>query len=353
MRKLLSVVLVLALLLAALPAQAAADGRAQAVRDLAAAVKGKSVKFVDDTPTFYGKIVLGLYSALGNDPELAHEAWREDRGYHGLTLDDLAESVSEADWIVIVYPENTNISGVKYTGTRVAAKHTVDNTVYRYSYALEPTRTRLVVSSGTSKTVDGSFLYDKAIKEIAARLSDNLDSGAATYYKAMALYRQGKYYSARELFYESGWDDYLTKAESCEQKWPRTGEVWRSSGVSGTGMKLTIKVNQSDDVAFFARLYRNGSPVSYVFIGGTGEVTVELPSGTYSIKDGTGRAWFGVSEAFGREGSYEAMTFDDYGSETVKLENNYAYTITINVQTANPDADAIGSEWQDWDSFAE
>ena len=47
MRKLLSVVLVLALLLAALPVQAAADGRAQAVRDLAAAVKGKLTILVD------------------------------------------------------------------------------------------------------------------------------------------------------------------------------------------------------------------------------------------------------------------------------------------------------------------
>ena len=353
MKRWICMVLALALLALALPAAAAGDGRGQLVRDLAAAVRGKSVRLLDETPMYFGKIVLGICYALTGEPELAHEAWQEDKGYHGLAAENLAESASEADWVVIVYPENTTISGVKYTATRVAAKRMADSAVYGYSFSLEPTRTRLVVSSGASRTADGAFLYDKAIREIAAQLSDNLDSGAAAYYQALALYRQGKYYSAREAFYESGWDDYQARAEACEQKWPRTGEVWRSGSVQGTGMQLTIKVNQAADVAWFARIYRNGSPVSYVFIGGSGEVTVRLPGGTYSIKDGTGRAWFGTSEAFGREGSYEAMTFDDRGSETVQLNNNYSYTLTINVQSANPDADAVGSEWQDWDSFAE
>ena len=89
-------------------------------------------------------------------------------------------------------------------------------------------------------------------------------------------------------------------------------------------------------------------PVASLFIGGSGKASVSLPPGTYVIKDGVGKTWYGAEEAFGNEGFYETMLFDD-GSSTVKLKNRYAYTITVGV---DPDAATdIGSKAETWEDF--
>ena len=102
---------------------------------------------------------------------------------------------------------------------------------------------------------------------------------------------------------------------------------------------MLVKIYTEDDV--LART---------LFIGGTGQATTKLPAGTYIIKDGTGKDWFGEVEAFGDEGYYEIMTFEG-GDQLVKLERNYSSTITINAQEQNPDADSVGSDWESWQNF--
>ena len=87
-----------------------------------------------------------------------------------------------------------------------------------------------------------------------------------------------------------------------------------------------------------------------MFIGGTGKAKTSLPAGTYIIKDGTGKNWFGEEEAFGSEGYYEIMTFGD-GQQEVQLKKNYSSTITVNVQENNPDAEGVGSNWESWSDF--
>ncbi|MBQ6374549.1 MAG: hypothetical protein IJJ45_08715, partial [Clostridia bacterium] len=89
-----------------------------------------------------------------------------------------------------------------------------------------------------------------------------------------------------------------------------------------------------------------------MFIGGTGQATCSLPAGTYVIKDGVGRHWYGEEEAFGDrpEGQYEIMTFED-GSQQVELKKNYRTTITVNVKENDPTAEGVGSDWESWDDF--
>ena len=118
-------------------------------------------------------------------------------------------------------------------------------------------------------------------------------------------------------------------------------------------MELTIEVNQSEDVAYLARIYKGTKLVSCVFIGGTGKVTVQLPGGVYMIKDGTGRHWYGVQEAFGKYASYEIMTFDDEGTQKVPLEANHGYILTVNVTQSDAAGDIVGAEDTSWEEFME
>ena len=174
------------------------------------------------------------------------------------------------------------------------------------------------------------------------------------YQAGLKYYAEGKYFSAYESFMNSdAGEDAEAQMQKCIQKWPKNGEVWRSKDAKAKNVELTFRIDQAEDRAYFVRLYKDGQPVSYLFIGGPGKVTVKLPNGRYTIKDGSGKQWFGIKEAFGRYGSYETMSFDDAGTTVVNLQYNHSYTITINVADADPDADPIGSEYEDWEGFAE
>ena len=114
-----------------------------------------------------------------------------------------------------------------------------------------------------------------------------------------------------------------------------------------------MKVNQDSERAMLMRIFKGDTQVSCLFIGGTGQATVKLPAGTYTIKDGTGYQWFGLKEAFGREGDYEVMTFGENDEEKVTLKSGYEYTIRVNVSDSNSSGEGIGSKYEDWDDFAQ
>lgn len=169
--------------------------------------------------------------------------------------------------------------------------------------------------------------------------------------EAMALYEDERFYSARQAFIESGYGTWEVMAENCIQPWPTPGEVWRDRSQWLQDMELTIQVDQPEGTAMFIRIIKDKAPVSYLFISGSETVTVRLPgNGYYAIHDGIGETWYGVKEAFGPEGSYESMTFDEEGTETVFLKSNHAYTLSINLTTP-AEGDTVYSESEDWDNF--
>ena len=174
------------------------------------------------------------------------------------------------------------------------------------------------------------------------------------YETAMSLYNDEKYYSARQAFLESEYGDWSEMAEKCIRKQPATGEIWHDRSQWLQDMELTINVDQPRDTSMFVRIYKDDAPVSYLFISGPDSVTVKLPGNAYyAIKDGVGYEWYGTKEAFGREGSYESMTFDEQGTERIYLQSYYAYTLSINVSSLTPDSDEVFAEYEDWESFAE
>ena len=161
--------------------------------------------------------------------------------------------------------------------------------------------------------------------------------------------KQELYYSAYLAFLNSSDDRAAEMAERCKQAWPRTGELWHDKTLKNERMQLTIKVNQSKDQAFIARIMKNGKMVSFVFVAGSGSVTVTLPGAKYSIKEGVGTEWYGMKEAFGRHGTYTNALFDG-GSQEIYLQQNAAYTLTINA-TESTGGKSVGSEGINWADF--
>ena len=127
--------------------------------------------------------------------------------------------------------------------------------------------------------------------------------------------------------------------------------LYRSPDVWGSDTELTVKYNSSYGKAMLVKIYtKNGTLARTIFIGGSGKATTTLPGGAYTIKDGTGSEWYGEKEAFGDSGSYEVMTFNS-GEQEVTLKSGHSYTITINVQESDPNADSVGSDYENWGDF--
>ena len=178
-----------------------------------------------------------------------------------------------------------------------------------------------------------------------------MDGGEYDYMRACALAARGRYASARSLFEGSGWGDCQARAEACVQPWPKTGVLYRNPEVKGSSTELAVQFNTDPGTAMLVKIYTAGGVLARtMFIGGTGKAKTSLPAGTYVIKDGTGRNWYGEEESFGSEGSYEIMTFEG-GRQEVQLKKNYSSTITVNVQEEDPDAEGVGSDRESWSDF--
>ncbi len=184
------------------------------------------------------------------------------------------------------------------------------------------------------------------------------DPGYYSYMKGCAFQRAGRFYKAMEAYEESGYKDSAVRAASCRQDFPESGEIWRNGRVSGTDMILHITVNSgSEDSGMCFHIYTDDAQLaSVLFMRGSGTVTTSLPGGTYRIKDGSGRQWYGTTDAFGRDGYYEFMSFNEEAEGIdqyrVPLESGHEYTITINVSDLEEGASQIASDSTDWESWA-
>ena len=299
--------------------------------------------------TLNGKGVIAVYYDLDAEPlELSAGRLAADGAYRDIPADLLAASADEADWALLVYPQDVREDEDAVTASVFAA----DLKTLKFYKPFAPKAKAVTLQNGKQK-LDLAGLVNALAKDVlqpalyAARDYDD------AYLEALQYLKEGKYYSAYASFRNSYADNADARAEACVQPWPKNGEVWRSSAAKKKNMELTIKVQQDQDRAFLARIYQGGTLLSCLFIGGSGKATTKLPAGTYMIKDGVGTQWFGVKEAFGRAGDYSTMTFSNNGSQTVSLKSGHAYTITINAAEADPNADSVGSQYESWEGFSE
>lgn len=352
MKRILILMLALLLCWALVPLAQAEDGTLDAVTSFQYILKEGSTAYVEEAPeAFGGKSIIAVCDSLEEPPvELSTQGLKEEGRYWSIPAEFLAESIDEADWVLLVYPTYTGNPEAPVVSTVFAVD--VKKIAFYAPYTVED-RPTVLENEWRNYDIDSTLRGIEEFIFFARWRAENPNADDPDYQQGLAYFAEGKYFSARECFLDSRAEDAAERAAACVQPWPKNGEIWRDASVKKGNVELTVRVNQAADTAAFFRIYKSGQPASYLFISGTGKATIKLPSGTYSIKEGTGKTWYGPKEAFGRSGSYEIMTFDDAGSEEVTLRANRAYTITINVQESNPDADSIGSERETWDNFAE
>ena len=139
--------------------------------------------------------------------------------------------------------------------------------------------------------------------------------------------------------------------------WPENGEVWQNDPDRKEELHLIIQVEHlPDDEACFVRLYRDGKPVSGLFISGSGEASVDLSAGAYMFRIGFGSLWYGGRELFGKTGSYNALFWDEtpvWDSptiHTVELKAGFSHKITISLESVD---DGGGIEPDTWENIVE
>ena len=190
------------------------------------------------------------------------------------------------------------------------------------------------------------LLYDDYASESGSRFD---------YFRGCTLYAQEYYYQALEAFLASEYGDYKERAEQCVQEWPQNGEIWHNSDYYSKDMYLIFTVNSYDESEgmFFEVYTDSGILVSSLFQTGSGTVYTSLPGGLYRIKDASGKTWYGPGDAFGREGSYEFMSFYEIEDDPylTYLESGYEWTITVNVTSSTAEGTGVGSVSSDWESW--
>ncbi len=316
-------------------------------------VRSDDIPLQDELPeTFRGKAVFGLYYDLFSDPlEISSVALKEQGEFYMLPEEYLAGSIDDADWAFLIYAsEKENPGEDEIPFDLMIFPVDAKNAVFYRPYVLDSRDTFLEDDSGVfdlGPALRGWYEF------VLQPEWDKLHAETDEYFRqGMEFFADEKYFSAYEAFLFSSSVGSVEKGQECIRPWPENGEIWRSSSIGSGDMELILHVNQDESRALAARIFLNGECVSCLFIGGTGEAKTLLPGGVYMIKDGSGEMWFGTKETFGRYGSYETMTFGDDAEETL-LESGYTYTITVNVEDSDPEADGVGSDYEDWEGFSE
>ena len=173
----------------------------------------------------------------------------------------------------------------------------------------------------------------------------------AEYERACTLFEEGRYYSARAAFENSGYGDWEERAAACVQPMPGTGVISRAENMASDEMELVFVVNAADEsIGRFISVYTEDHVLAAeLFILGSGSAEVGLPGGCYYVKDASGTEWYGADEQFGPDGYYENMVFDEVEGDRylTVLDAGYVWTITINTSTTA--GQGVGSERTDWE----
>ena len=215
-------------------------------------------------------------------------------------------------------------------------------------------QTKKLKRAGFAKLLYSLLCYqdeEKAYELLSYDYGYSYGGNEFEYMLGCAQFLKGKFYSAKRNFEWSEWEDWEERAARCVQEWPQTGVLWRNDNVPGSDMSLTIQFNNDYGSAMLVKIFTaDDVPASTMFIAGNSSAVTYLPGGTYKIKDGTGKNWYGLEEAFGDEGYYETMTFEN-DETNVYLQSGGMYQLTVNAEELNPDATSVGSEYENWENF--
>lgn len=315
---------------------------------ISAATNQKS-NFVEELPeTFTGKVVIGVFSDRNGKPvELSTDKLKKEGSYWSVPEELLAKNMKEADWALMVYPVIRKSEDNPYSILVFPVK--MKKAVLYTPYSIDERET--VLENGeTSYNLDEalsqiteSVIYPK-IKNKVMLLNDE------DYQAGLKYMKQKKYYSAYESFGYSDLKEAAKKAKQCVQDWPKTGEIYHNNSLKGAkNVKLTVKVNRDSKKATLVRIYKGSTLVSCLFIRGSGKATTKsMPEGTYVIKEGVGTKWFGLKEAFGRDGNYWTVINYSTGAKQFRLTRGQWQ---LSPATSDSRGTSVGSEYEDWENF--
>ena len=191
-------------------------------------------------------------------------------------------------------------------------------------------------------------LTSSAFKASQGYAPETVSESEDKYQEACALADAGLYYSAAQAFGESGFGDWDQKAEECVQH-PSSREVWEASWQSDDSVYLNVRVNQSEDALTQLNFYSRGEWVAALLLKGSGEYRLSPQAGECTILAATGKTWYGFREGFGRDGSYQTLTFED-GGETTDLYYWTEYSLSLHV-SASDEGDPVGGKKSSWENF--
>lgn len=361
MKRFLTVILTLALLVSFVPGFAARAESSLPEETLAKLndwfdkMYQKKLPVLKGDPMYQAKLVFAIYEGKDDrEPKTSLEnKWRKEY-FSDVYSAWLASSLEEAKTLVLIYSTYKTVGSYADGGnadrtfTRVAVVDLTSKKMYASSLICseDPPQTVTVIPGDTSGQA-GKFYPEKAVQAVADKL-ENLSPYAdkARYDQAMKLYKAQKYYSAKEAFEDSEWGDWEKKAKACVKKFPGNKQIWRSKdkAAKGTAVQLTFHAKGIPSSTGTVLMFYNksGKALAYLFIKGGSKATVKLPTGAIMIKMGMGKTWYGVKELFGPEGDYLTMLVNGKKYTTLKRGR---YTLTCNVSQGN-----VESESESWNS---
>jgi tetratricopeptide (TPR) repeat protein len=163
------------------------------------------------------------------------------------------------------------------------------------------------------------------------------------------LFNDGDYYGAYEVFMALGsFEDSADRMDACTTAYPGTGETYHNGDYVSARSSIVLNCGNVSAPNYF-KIYSGDTLVASFFVNGGGSCEIELPAGTYSIKQASGSAWFGEDIMFGDEGWYEIMTFNG-GATSFDLGDNIISTITLAVGS-DFTGDRVGADSTDRENF--
>lgn len=358
MKRVIAAILTLILLLSASPGLAFrgiyTDETQKQLNDWYGKVCQKKLPILAGNPAYEARLVFAIYQGENDKkPKTSLEdRWHRLNYFSDIDSAWLAFELEEASTLVLIYPTyqalDVQQGGGKRTHTQVSVVDLTGKKTYAAFTVCSEDPPQANGASDENGDRAGEFYPQKAIQAVADKLKKlNPYADKALYNQAVKLYKAQKYYSAREAFEESEWGDWEKKAKACVQKFPGNKQIWRSKdkAAKGSAVKLTIRAKgiPSSQGTVIMIYTKAGKPISYVFIKGGGKATVKLPTGTFMIKMGIGKTWYGVKELFGPDGDYMTMLFNG-GKKYATLKRG-AYNLTFNVSNGN-----VESESESWNN---
>ena len=188
----------------------------------------------------------------------------------------------------------------------------------------------------------------------ASTSSSAEDAAKAEYDHAVALFDEGKFYSAKAAVEKSGYKDWEQRAAACVQPMPETGELSHDENMRSDKMILAFNVNEEngDMGRYITVLTKDNKLVESLFVKGAGTVETGIPGGEYYVKSSSGTEWYGADEQFGPDGLYITMVFNEVEGDPnlTTLNEGFRHDITINNVTG--EGQGVASEETGWDKRA-